>query len=117
MKKIVINVLKSRLFNFVFVFLTWIVTVTIFYNAEILKNVNPDILLLIHLGAFFFALTTSPTTWIIKGLGIEIGSNTPNHFQIDRTTKKDETTVIVRDYSHTHGAKEINEILSEQSKK
>lgn len=114
---ILINILKSRLFNFIFGFSAWVFTVLMFSNAGILKGVNPNILLVIHLGAFFFALTTSPVTWVIKGLGIEIGSNTPNHFQVDKTIKKDEKIVIVRDYSHTHGAKEINEIVSEQSKK
>ena len=110
--KELVNVLKSRLFNFVFVFSAWIVSISLFSKFGLLIGSDPSVLLLLHLGAFFFALTTSPVTWIIKGLGIEIGSNTPNHFQADKIVENGKTTVIVRDYSHSHKAKEINEILS-----
>ena len=110
------SVLKSRLFNFVFVFSIWVLTVWLFFSIGILQGVDSNILLLVHLGAFFFALTTSPVTWIIKGLGIEIGSNTPNHFQVDKTIRNGEKIIIVRDYGHPHDEKEINKILSEQTK-
>lgn len=111
------NVLKSRLFNFVFVFSIWVISISLFSKFGLLTGSDPNILLLLHLGAFFFALTTSPVTWIIKGLGIEIGSNTPNHFQVDKVVGNGATTVIVRDYSHTHSEEEINNILSEQAPK
>lgn len=117
MNSTMIGIVKNRLFNFVFTFSIWLLGLAIFYYVGLFKNVNPDILLIVNLGAFFFALTTSPTTWIIKAFGIEIGSNTPNHFQVDKTIRGNETVIIVRDYDHPHDEKEINKILLEQSKK
>jgi hypothetical protein len=115
MNKYLIKIIKSRLFNFVFTFSTWLVVLVIFYSIGILKNIDPNVFLLINLGSFFFSLTTSPATWIIKGFGIEIGTNTPNHFQVDKIVKTGdkEKSIIIRDYSDKAGVKEINGILED----
>lgn len=109
---------KLKLLNFAISFGSWVLIICLFYWIGLVKDVNSGVLLVIHLGAFFFSLTTSPVTWIIKGFGIEIGSNAPNHFQVDKTIKYKgrETILIVRDYSHSHSKEEINTILNEQSK-
>ncbi len=108
---------KLKLLNIVFSLTSWLITILVLKWIGLLNNSNPNILLIANLAAFFFSLTTSPVTWIIKGLGLEIGSNTPNHFQVDKTIRNGEKTIIVRDYSHSHKKEEINNILTEQSKK
>lgn len=111
------TILKSRLFNFVFVFSAWLFSISQFSRFGLLARLDPNILLLLHLGAFFFALTTSPVTWIIKGFGIEIGHNAPDHFQVDKIVEEGgrKTTIIIRDFSRSRSEDEMNKILSKQT--
>lgn len=106
----------DRIVNAFFFLFFWIVTVFVLSQLHLLDKVNQDILIIVHLAAFFFSLTTSPVTWIIKALGLEIGSNTPDHFQVDKTIENEKTNVIVRDYSKPCDSRAINEVLSKQTK-
>lgn len=115
----IVNYLSGRIPRFVFITFIWMVTIFTLNWMGALNNVDPNILLLIHLGAFFFALTTSPVTWIIKGFGIEIGSNTPSHLQIDKSIKENgkELSVTVREYGTERDEDKLNKIIHEQTRK
>lgn len=116
--KSIIVLLTGRIPRFILILSVWLITIFSLNEIGVLNDVDPNILLVVHLGAFFFALTTSPIAWIIKGLGIEVGSNTPDHLQVDKTLKEDgkESSVIVRDYGSERDDKKLNRILDEQTK-
>ncbi len=106
----------NRLTNAFFFLFFWVTTIFVLSQLRLLDKVNQDILVVVHLAAFFFSLTTSPVTWIIKFLGLEIGSNAPDHFQVDKTLENGKTIIVVRDYNKPPDATKINEVLSKQSK-
>lgn len=114
-----INKFAIKLFNILFSVAIWLAMLFVLNLLHLLDNADKTVLVAASLGAFFFSLTTSPVTWTIKSLGIEIGSNSPDHFQVDKTIKEAngrETILIVRDYGHSHSSQKINEILNEQTK-
>jgi len=117
-KDLIKKLLKNRLAKFSFIILMWIISLQILDWFGLLKNVDSNLLLIINLAMFFFALTASPTTWVIKGpLGFEAGSNDPKHTHITFNENSNEGQVDIREYGDKEKTDRLVKIANELKKK
>jgi len=99
LKNVLIKILTNRLTNFTFIIFVWIVSLEILSLIGLLNQVNGNLLIIVHLAVFFFALTASPTTWIVKGpFGFEAGSNDPKHTHLTFNENSHQGQIDVREY-------------------
>lgn len=90
---------NSRIFRFVLIIGIWILSLKLLGSLNLLNNIDGNLLIVVHLAVFFFALTASPTTWVVKGpLGFEAGSNDPKHTHITFNENSNEGQVDIREY-------------------
>lgn len=96
---LVLKTLKSRLFKFIFIIAVWIASLKILCVMSLLNGVDSNLLIVVNIAMFFFALTASPSTWIIKGpLGFETGSNDPKHTHITLNENSHSGQIDIREY-------------------
>lgn len=98
-RNLLVKTLKNRLAKFTFIIFIWVVNLEILNLIGFLNKVDDNLLIVVNLAVFFFALTASPTTWVIKGpLGFEAGSNDPKHTHITFNENSHQGQVDVREY-------------------
>ena len=112
--KIAKNLSNSRIFKFVLIISIWILSLRVLEFINILNNVDGNLLIVVHLAVFFFALTASPTTWVVKGLfGFEAGSNDPKHTHISFNENSHQGQVDVREYGEKNEFKRLVEVANQ----
>jgi len=113
-----ISTLKNRLAKFSFIILVWLISLQILNMVGLLKIVDGNLLLVVNLAVFFFALTASPTTWVIKGpLGFEAGSNDPKHTHITFNENSHQGQVDIREYGDKENTDRLVKVSNDLKKK
>lgn len=108
LRSLSLKLLTSRLAKFTFIISIWVINLEILNLIGLLNKIDGNLLIVVNLAVFFFALTASPTTWVVKGpLGFEAGSNDPKHTHITFNENSHQGQVDVREY----GDKEESERL------
>lgn len=96
---ITIKMLTNRLAKFTFIIFVWIVSLGLLNSIGLLNKVDGNLFIIINLAVFFFALTASHATWIVKGpFGFEAGSNDPKHTHVTFNENFHQGQVDVRAY-------------------
>lgn len=109
---------SSRLVKFSFIILIWIINLEVLNLIGFLSKIDGNLLIVINLTVFFFALTASPTTWIVKGpFGFEAGSNDPKHTHITYNENSNQGQVDVREYGDKKNPERLIKISNELEKK
>lgn len=99
LKTFFIELLMSRLAKFTYVIFIWIINLEILNLIGFLNKIDGNLLIVVNLAVFFFALTASPTTWVLKGpFGFEAGSNDPKHTHITFNENSHTGQVDIREY-------------------
>ncbi len=112
------KLLKNRLAKFSFIIFVWIISLQILNLVGLLKNVDSNLLLIVNLAMFFFALTASPTTWVVKGpLGFEAGSNDPKHTHITFDENSHQGQVDIREYGDKDKTDHLIKVANDLKKK
>ncbi len=117
-RNLMISTLKNRLAKFSFIILVWLISLQILNMVGLLKIVDGNLLLVVNLAVFFFALTASPTTWVIKGpLGFEAGSNDPKHTHITFNENSHQGQVDIREYGDKENTDRLVKVSNDLKKK
>ncbi|MBU2632867.1 hypothetical protein KKG52_04075 [Patescibacteria group bacterium] len=99
LKNLIVKMLANRLAKFTFIILVWVISLELLDLIGLLSKVDSNLLIIANLAMFFFALTASPTTWVIKGpFGFEAGSNDPKHTHVTFNENSHQGQVDVREY-------------------
>lgn len=105
---------KSRIFKFCLIIGVWIVSLELLNLIGLLNQVNGNLLIIVHLAVFFFALTASPTTWVVKGpFGFEAGSNDPKHTHITFNENSHQGQVDIREYGEKNESDRLIKIANQ----
>jgi hypothetical protein len=115
---LVVKMLANRLAKFTFIILVWIISLELLTLIGLLNKVDSNLLIVANLAVFFFALTASPTTWVIKGpFGFEAGSNDPKHTHVTFNENSHQGQVDVREYGDKKDSDRLIKISNELKKK
>ncbi len=117
-QKLWTKLFSSRLVKFTFIILIWVTNLEIFNLIGFLNKIDGNLLIVVNLAVFFFALTASPTTWVVKGpFGFEAGSNDPKHTHITFNEDSHEGQVDVREYGDKDNSDRLIKVSNELEKK
>ncbi|MDP2693110.1 MAG: hypothetical protein Q8O88_05735 [bacterium] len=117
-QKFLIKLFSSRLVKFTFIILIWVINLEILNLIGFLNRIDGNLLIIVNLAVFFFALTASPTTWVIKGpFGFEAGSNDPKHTHITFNENSNQGQVDVREYGDKENTERLIKVSNELEKK
>lgn len=112
------NLLTNRLARFSYIIFVWIVSLEVLNLVGILAKIDSNLLIVVNLVMFFFALTASPTTWIVKGpFGFEAGSNDPKHTHITFNENSHQGQVDVREYGDKENTGRLVKVSNDLKKK
>lgn len=115
--KITQFLLGSKIFKAVLIVILWLLSLHLLILIGLLKEVNGNLLIVVHLAMFFFALTASHTTWSIKWFGFEAGSNDPKHTHITINELSNSERIDIREYGDNDPERLIRLASEIQSKK
>lgn len=115
---LVIKVLSNRLAKFTFIIIVWLASLQILSMFGLLSRVDSNLLIIVNLVMFFFALTASPTTWVVKGpFGFEAGSNDPKHTHITFNENNHQGQIDIREYGEKKDSDRLIKVSNELKKK
>lgn len=118
LRNLVIKVLANRLARFTFIILVWLVSLEILNMTGLLNKIDSNLLIVVNLAMFFFALTASPTTWVVKGpFGFEAGSNDPKHTHVTFNENSHQGQIDVREYGDKEKTDHLIKISNDLKKK
>jgi hypothetical protein len=118
LKILLIKFHSSRLVKFTFIILIWIINLEMLNLIGFLSKIDGNLLIVVNLAVFFFALTASPTTWIVKGpFGFEAGSNNPKHTHITFNENSHDGQVDIREYGDKENTERLIRVSNELEKK
>lgn len=118
LRNLVIKVLANRLARFTFIILVWLVSLEILNMTGLLNKIDSNLLIVVNLAMFFFALTASPTTWVVKGpFGFEAGSNDPKHTHVTFNENSHQGQIDVREYGDKEKTDRLIKISNDLKKK
>lgn len=114
LRNLVIKMFTNRLAKFTFIIFVWVTSLDLLNLIGLLNNVDGNLLIVTNLAMFFFALTASPTTWVVKGpFGFEAGSNDPKHTHITFNENSHQGRVDVREYGDKEQSERLIKISNE----
>lgn len=117
-RNLLVKILKNRLARFSFIIFIWIISLKLLNLIGLLNEVDSNLLIVVNLAMFFFALTASPTTWVLKGpFGFEAGSNDPKHTHITFNENSHQGQVDVREYGDKENTDRLVKVSNELKKK
>ncbi len=115
---LVVKILANRLAKFTFIILVWIISLELLNLIGLLSKVDSNLLIVVNLAMFFFALTASPTTWVVKGpFGFEAGSNDPKHTHITFNENNHQGQIDIREYGDKKDSDRLIKVSNELKKK
>jgi len=118
LKNLSIRLHSSRLVKFTFIISIWIASLEGLGLIGLLNNIDGNLLIIVNLAVFFFALTASPATWVVKGpLGFEAGSNDPKHTHITFNENSHQGQVDVREYGDKENSDRLIKVSNDLKKK
>lgn len=118
LKKLTIKIFSTRLAKFTFIILVWIVSLEVMNLIGLLSKVDSNLLIVVNLAMFFFALTASPSTWVINGpFGFEAGSNNPKHTHITFNENNNQGQIDIREYGDKKDSDRLIKVSNELKKK
>jgi hypothetical protein len=118
LRNLVMKLFTNRFTKFTFIIIVWIVSLEILNLIGLLSKIDSNLLIIVNLVMFFFALTASPTTWIVKGpFGFEAGSNDPKHTHITFNENSHQGQVDVREYGDKENTDRLVKVSNDLKKK
>ncbi len=111
--KVVLYLSNSRIFKFTFIISVWFLSLKLLSLIGLLNYVDDNILIVVHLAIFFFALTASPTTWKVKGFGFEAGSNDPKHTHITFNENSHIRRLDIREYGEKNDSDRLIKVANQ----
>lgn len=118
LRNLVIKILTNRFAKFTFIIIVWIASLEVLNLIGLLSKIDSNLLIIVNLVMFFFALTASPTTWVVKGpFGFEAGSNDPKHTHITFNENSHHGQVDVREYGDKENSDRLIKVSNELKKK
>lgn len=115
---LIVKMPANRLAKFTFIILVWIISLELLSLIGLLNKVDSNLLIIVNLAMFFFALTASPTTWVVKGpFGFEAGSNDPKHTHVTFNENSHQGQVDLREYGDKKDSDRLIKISNELKKK
>jgi len=118
LRNLVVKMLTNRFTKFTFIILVWIASLEVLNLTGLLSKIDSNLLIVVNLAMFFFALTASPATWIVKGpFGFEAGSNDPKHTHITFNENSHQGQVDIREYGDKKNSDRLIKVSNELKKK